>query len=61
MNWKTKTLLFYGFIGLAVGIVAGIMTINNAVENKKEVDISLKNGARIGVTAMDAMRKAVLK
>ncbi|MBQ6510240.1 MAG: hypothetical protein IJI07_12270 [Flexilinea sp.] len=61
MDWKTKTLLIYGAIGLVCGILAGITTINNAVENEKEADISLKEGAKIGLTAMDAMRKTVLK
>ena len=61
MDWKTKTLLIYGIVGLVCGILAGITTINNAVENDKEADISLKDGARISLTAMDAMRKTVLK
>ncbi len=61
MNWKTKTLLIYGVVGLVCGILAGITTINNAVENNKKPDITLKEGARISLTAMDAMRKTVLK
>ena len=61
MNWKTKTLLIYGVVGLVYGILAGITTINNAVENNKKPDITLKEGARISLTAMDAMRKTVLK
>lgn len=61
MDWKTKTLLLYGIVGLVCGILAGITTINNAVEKNEEPDISLKNGARISLTAMDAMRKTVLK
>ena len=61
MNWKNKTILFYAAIGLAVGLIAGKMTVDNAVENNKEVTLNLENGAKVGMSAMAAMRKAVLK
>ncbi len=61
MNWKTKTLLYYSLGGLMIGIAAGIITINNAVEKKSEVDLSLKNGAKMGIAALNAVQKIVLK
>ncbi|MBQ4513583.1 MAG: hypothetical protein II969_11370 [Anaerolineaceae bacterium] len=61
MNWKTKTLLYYSLGGLLIGIAAGIITINNAVEKKSEVDLSLKNGAKMGIAALNAVQKIVLK
>lgn len=61
MNWKTKTLLYYSLGGLLIGIAAGVITINNAVEKKSEVDLSLKNGAKMGIAALNAVQKIVLK
>lgn len=61
MNWKTKTLLYYSLGGLLIGIAAGIITINNAVEKQSEVDLSLKNGAKMGLAALNAVQKIVLK
>lgn len=61
MNWKTKTLLIYGIGGLILGVMAGIISINNAVENNKTVDISLQDGAKIGMNALNAMQKLVIK
>ena len=61
MNWKTKTLLYYGLGGLVIGIVAVIISINNAVEKNTEVDLSLKNGAKVGVAALNAVQKLVFK
>jgi len=61
MDWKKKTLLFYSLGGLILGVFAGIITINNAVEKDKEVDISLKEGAKIGISALNSLQKYVLK
>ena len=61
MNWKTKTLLYYSLGGLLIGIAAGVITINNAVEKKSEVDLSLKNGAKMGIAVLNAVQKIVLK
>ena len=61
MDWKKKTILFYSLGGLILGVFAGIITINNAVEKDKEVDISLKEGAKIGISALNSLQKYVLK
>lgn len=61
MDWKKKTILYYTLGGMVIGILAGIITVNNAVEKKKEVDLSLKNGAKIGIAALDAVQKIVMK
>lgn len=61
MDWKKKTLLFYSLGGLILGVFAGIITINNAVEKDKEVDISLKEGAKIGISALNSLQKYILK
>lgn len=61
MDWKKKTLLIYGIGGLVLGIIAGITTINNAVEKNKKVDISLQDGARIGVSALNSLSKVIIK
>ena len=60
MNWKTKTLLLYIGCGLVLGAVAGIMTINNAEENNKEIDPTLKDGARICVQALKSLKKLAI-
>lgn len=61
MNWKTKTLLIYGLGGLLLGIIAGIASIDNAVEKNKSIDISLKDGAKIGLNAFNAIQKIIIK
>ena len=61
MDWKTKTLLIYSIGGLIIGAAAGIATINNAVEKNEEVDITFKDGARIGVNALNSLSKVILK
>lgn len=61
MDWKKKTILYYTLGGMVIGILAGIVTVNNAVEKDKEVDLSLKNGAKIGIAALDAVQKIVMK
>ena len=61
MNWKTKTILLYVGCGLVLGAIAGIMTINNAVENEKELDPTLKDGAKICVEALKSLKKLAIK
>ncbi|MBQ6502734.1 MAG: hypothetical protein IJI57_02330 [Flexilinea sp.] len=61
MDWKKKTILYYTLGGMVIGIIAGIISVNNAVEKEKEVDLSLKNGAKIGFAALDAVQKIVMK
>lgn len=61
MNWKTKTFVIYILGGLVIGIIAGIMTVNNAEKNEKEVDLSLKNAAKVTVAAFDIVKKLVIK
>ncbi len=61
MDWKKKTMLFYIIGGLACGIIAGMITINNAVENDKEIDLSLQEGAKIGMNAIKLLTKTVIK
>ena len=61
MSWKTKTLLYYSLGGLVIGIVAGIISINNAVEKNTEVDHSMKNGAKVGIAALNAVQKIAFK
>ena len=61
MDWKKKTLLIYILGGLICGILAGIMTVRNAEQNKKELDITLKDGAKIGLTTLESQKKVVIK
>ena len=61
MDWKKKTILYYALGGLVIGVLAGIISVNNAVEKDKEVDLSLKNGAKIGIAALDVVQKIVMK
>ena len=61
MDWKKKVMLIYTLGGLACGIIAGMITVNNAVENDKELDISLQDGAKIGMNAIKMLTKTVIK
>ena len=61
MDWKKKTILYYALGGFVIGILAGIISVNNAVEKNKEVEFSFKNGAKVGFAALDAMRKIIMK
>ncbi len=61
MDWKKRTVLYYTLGGLLIGLLAGMISVNNAVEKDKEIDLSLKNGAKVGIAALDAMQKIVMK
>ena len=61
MDWKKKTILYYTLGGMVIGILAGIIGVNNAVEKNQEVELSLKNGAKIGIAALDVVKKLVMK
>ena len=58
MDWKKKTILIYAIGGLLIGLLSGIITVNNAVDNDKEVNLTVKDGAKI---AIDVMKKTILK
>lgn len=60
MDWKKKTVILYALGGLIIGIAAGIMTVKNAEDENKEVEYSLKNGLKVGLAAINAVRKNVL-
>ena len=60
MNWKNKVFLFYAIGGLLLGVVAGLITINNAVDNDKEVELDLKTGAKVGVAALQNIKKIII-
>ena len=60
-DWKKRTILYYTLGGLLIGLLAGILSVNNAVEKNKKIDLSLKNGAKVGIAALDAMQKIVMK
>ena len=61
MDWKKKTILYYTLGGIVIGLIARIISVNNAVEMDKEVELSLKNGAKIGIAALDVVKKIVMK
>ena len=61
MDWKKKVILIYAFGGLACGLIAGIMSVNNAVEKDEKIEITAKDGAKLGMAAMKAAQKVVLK
>ncbi len=58
MDWKKKTVLIYTIGGLLIGLLSGIITVNNAVEKDKEINLTVKDGARM---AIDVMKKTILK
>ena len=61
MGWKAKTLLLYIGCGLVLGTIAGILTINNAEENEKEINPTLQDGAKICMSALKGVKKVMLK
>jgi len=61
MDWKNKTLLAYGLGGLILGVCAGIITINNAEKNNKTIDLTWKESAKIGMDALNAIQKIIIK
>ncbi len=61
MDWKKKTVLFYLGCGMVLGVLAGILSIKNAEENNKEINLSVKDGAKICITALDSLKKIVIK
>lgn len=61
MDWKKKTILYYGLVGLVSGIMAGILSVKNAEDKNKQVDFSPKDTARICMNALNSMQKLVFK
>lgn len=58
MDWKKKTILIYVIGGLLIGLLSGIITVKNAVDKDKEINLTVKDGAKI---AFDVMKKTILK
>ena len=52
MDWKKKTMLIYIIGGLAIGIVAGMISVKKAVDEDREIDLSLQDGAKMIVSFM---------
>ncbi len=60
MSWKVKTMLIYGLGGLILGILAGMITVNKAVDEEKEPEFSVKKGAKVGLAVIDALKKTII-
>ena len=61
MDWKKKTMLIYIIGGLAIGIVAGMISVKKAVDEEREIDLSLQDGAKIGMDVIKFLTKTVIK
>ncbi len=61
MDRKTKIMLIYIIGGLIGGILAGMISINNAEKNDDLPDLSLQDGAKIGIKAINLLTKTVIK
>ena len=60
MDWKTKTILFYIGCGVVLGAIAGILTVNNAQEKDKQIDPTLKDGAKICIEGLKSIKKILI-
>lgn len=57
MDWKKKTYLIFAATGLAAGLLIAHMRIQKAEEEDKPVKLDAKEGARIGLALIDAVKK----
>ncbi|MEM5776642.1 MAG: hypothetical protein AAGU05_16680 [Anaerolineaceae bacterium] len=55
-NWKTKTLIFGGLIGLITGIVASFIMIQQAEKRNVTPAITATDGVKLGLGLLTFMR-----
>lgn len=57
MDWKKKTYLIAGIVGMVAGLMVARMRIQNAEENNEQLKLDAKEGARIGMVVIDAVKR----
>lgn len=56
MDWKRKTYLFGGLIGLAFGILAALIIIQRSEKNEIQPKMTAGDGVKIGMGALGVLR-----
>lgn len=55
-NWKTKTFIYGGFIGLAAGIVASLIVIQQAEKHQSHPAVNAADGIKLGLGLLTFLR-----
>ena len=56
MDWKRKTYLFGGLIGLAFGILAALIIIQRSEKDEIQPKLTAGDGVKIGMGALGVLR-----
>jgi hypothetical protein len=56
LDWKKKTLLIGGLVGLATGIVAAVMLIQRAEQQQSTPKLSAGEGVKLGLGVLGLLR-----
>jgi hypothetical protein len=55
-DWKTKTFIFGGIIGLAAGIVASLVVVQQAEKHQSKPALSTTDGIKLGLGLLTFLR-----
>lgn len=55
-NWKTKTLLIGGIVGLLSGLFAAYLLIQRASQNQQKPELKAKDGVKVGLGLLGVLR-----
>lgn len=56
-NWKKKTLIYSGLIGLIAGLVSAFFRIKRAEDAHKTIEFSSKDTLRIGTSVFNLISR----
>ena len=56
-NWKRKTLIYGGLIGLVSGLLSAFFRIKRAEENHKTIRFSSKDTLKLGSSVFDLINR----
>lgn len=55
-NWKTKTLLIGGIVGLLSGLFAAFLLIQRSDQNQLKPELKAKDGVKVGLGLLGVLR-----
>lgn len=55
-NWKTKTLLIGGIVGLLSGLFAAFLLIQRSDQNQQKPELKAKDGVKVGLGLLGVLR-----
>ena len=55
-NWKSKTMLIGGFIGLFVGLFAAFLLVQRAEKNQTRPELQAGDGVKVGLGVLGVLK-----